>query len=253
MTKTIKYKIMRKILLAALALTVVAPYIMAQGILDSLEVVYDKIMEGESVEQVTVKQDSQPQQHRILLFGDSMLDGVGRRFNDYAAANGHTLFTSIWYGSTTKSWAYTTELPRLMKKVDPTFVIVCLGTNDLGYHDITSRSEAVQEIMREIGNVPFVWIGPVTLRNISRDPGIVNMIRQNVGTTRFYDSYDLRISRGPDGIHPTFQAAALWVDGIAHWMSSPEPDYPIKMDVPRASVPFKNYETHRTSYKGKKK
>ncbi len=244
---------MRKILLAALALTVVAPYIMAQGILDSLEVVYDKIMEGESVEQVTVKQDSQPQQHRILLFGDSMLDGVGRRFNDYAAANGHTLFTSIWYGSTTKSWAYTTELPRLMKKVDPTFVIVCLGTNDLGYHDITSRSEAVQEIMREIGNVPFVWIGPVTLRSISRDPGIVNMIRQNVGTTRFYDSYDLRISRGPDGIHPTFQAAALWVDGIAHWMSSPETDYPIKMDVPRASVPFKNYETHRTSYKGKKK
>ena len=244
---------MRKIILAALALTVVAPYIMAQGILDSLEVVYDKIMEGESVEQVTVKQDSQPQQHRILLFGDSMLDGVGRRFNDYAAANGHTLFTSIWYGSTTKSWAYTTELPRLMKKVDPTFVIVCLGTNDLGYHDITSRSEAVQEIMREIGNVPFVWIGPVTLRSISRDPGIVNMIRQNVGTTRFYDSYDLRISRGPDGIHPTFQAAALWVDGIAHWMSSPETDYPIKMDVPRASVPFKNYETHRTSYKGKKK
>ncbi len=244
---------MRKILLAALALTVVAPYIMAQGILDSLEVVYDKIMEGESVEQVTVKQDSQPQQHRILLIGDSMLDGVGRRFNDYAAANGHTLFTSIWYGSTTKSWAYTTELPRLMKKVDPTFVIVCLGTNDLGYHDITARSEAVQEIMREIGNVPFVWIGPVTLRSISRDPGIVNMIRQNVGTTRFYDSYDLRISRGPDGIHPTFQAAALWVDGIAHWMSSPETDYPIKMDVPRASVPFKNYETHRTSYKGKKK
>lgn len=244
---------MRKILLAALALTAVAPYIMAQGILDSLEVVYDKIMEGESVEQVTVKQDNQPQQHRILLIGDSMLDGVGRRFNDYAAANGHTLFTSIWYGSTTKSWAYTTELPRLMKKVDPTFVIVCLGTNDLGYHDITSRSEAVQEIMREIGNVPFVWIGPVTLRNISRDPGIVNMIRQNVGTTRFYDSYDLRISRGPDGIHPTFQAAALWVDGIAHWMSSPETDYPIKMDVPHASVPFKNYETHRTSYKGKKK
>ena len=244
---------MRKIILAALALTVVAPYIMAQGILDSLEVVYDKIMEGDNVEEVNVKQDSQPQQHRILLIGDSMLDGVGRRFNDYAAANGHTLFTSIWYGSTTKSWAYTTELPRLMKKVDPTFVIVCLGTNDLGYHDITSRSEAVQEIIREIGNVPFVWIGPVTLRNISRDPGIVNMIRQNVGTTRFYDSYDLRISRGPDGIHPTFQAAALWVDGIAHWMSSPETDYPIKMDVPRASVPFKNYETHRTSYKGKKK
>ena len=51
---------MRKILLAALALTVVAPYIMAQGILDSLEVVYDKIMQGDSVEQVNVKQDDNP-------------------------------------------------------------------------------------------------------------------------------------------------------------------------------------------------
>lgn len=244
---------MRKIILATLALISVAPYIMAQGILDSLEVVYDKILQGDTVNQVETRQENTPQQHRILLIGDSMLDGVGRRFNDYAAANGHTLFTSIWYGSTTKSWAYTTELPRLMKKVDPTFVIVCLGTNDLGYHDISARSEAVREIIHEIGDVPFVWIGPVTLRNIKNDPGIVNMIRQNVGATRFYDSYDLRISRGPDGIHPTFQAAAKWVDGIAHWMSSPETEYPIHLDAPAQSVPFKNYETHRTSYKGKKK
>jgi hypothetical protein len=51
---------MRKILLSVLALTLIAPYVMAQGILDSLEVVYDKILQGDSVEQVTVKEDNNP-------------------------------------------------------------------------------------------------------------------------------------------------------------------------------------------------
>ena len=225
----------------------------AQGVLDSIEVVYDQLINGSEVESVAPKQDTSNVHHRILLIGDSMLDGVGRRFNDYAQANGHTLYTSIWYGSTTKNWAHTTELSRLLKKVNPTYVIVCLGTNDLGYNDISARAEAVQEIMREIGDIPFVWIGPVSLRNIKRDPGIVNMIRQNVGADRFYDSYNLRISRGADGIHPTFPAAAIWVDGVARWMNSPETASPIKLDVPAASVPFKNYETHKSSYKGTKK
>lgn len=225
----------------------------AQGVLDSIEVVYDQLINGSEVESVAPKQDTSNVHHRILLIGDSMLDGVGRRFNDYAQANGHTLYTSIWYGSTTKNWAHTTELGRLLKKVNPTYVIVCLGTNDLGYNDISARAEAVQEIMREIGDIPFVWIGPVSLRNIKRDPGIVNMIRQNVGADRFYDSYNLRISRGADGIHPTFPAAAIWVDGVARWMNSPETASPIKLDVPATSVPFKNYETHKSSYKGTKK
>ncbi len=244
---------MKKTILAAMALTMTGLHTPAQDILDSIEVVYNKVLQGETIQNVETDPDNTTSNHHILLFGDSMLDGVGRRMNDYANQNGHTLFTSIWYGSTTKSWAYTTELRRLINKVNPTFIIVCLGTNDLGYHDISARSEAVKEIMHEIGDIPFVWIGPVTLRTISRDPGIVNMIRQNVGADRFYDSYNLRISRAADGIHPTFDAAARWVDGIAKWMSGPETACPIRMDRPSVSVPFKNYETHKTSYKGTKK
>ena len=237
---------MKKIVLSLIALMTIVPALWAQDIIDSIV--------GALTENVPVVEETKDtSHHRILLIGDSMLDGVGRRFNDYASANGHTLYTSIWYGSTTKSWAYTTELPRLLQKVDPTFVIVCLGTNDLGYHDISARSEAVKEIMREIGDRPFIWIGPVQLRTISRDPGIAAMIRQNVGASRFYDSYNLRISRAADGIHPTFAAAAHWVDGIAQWMSGPETAHPIIMNTPAKSVPFKNFETHKTSYKGTKK
>lgn len=240
---------MRKIVLSLMALVAIAPALWAQDILDSIVGAYSAITSTAPA----TEEAKDTTHHRILLFGDSMLDGVGRRFNDYASANGHTLYTSIWYGSTTKNWAYTTELPRLMEKVDPTFVIVCLGTNDLGYHDISARAEAVQEIMRVIGDRPFIWIGPVSLRTISRDPGIASMIRQNVGASRFYDSYNLRISRAADGIHPTFAAAAHWVDGIAQWMSGPETAHPIVMNTPAKSVPFKNFETHKTSYKGTKK
>ena len=239
--------------MARVTMATIALNTTAQGVLDSIEVVYDQLINGAETESAAPKDNPTNTHHRILLIGDSMLDGVGRRFNDYAHANGHTLYTSIWYGSTTKNWAHTTELPRLIQKVHPTYVIVCLGTNDLGYNDISARAEAVQEIMREIGDIPFVWIGPVSLRNIKRDPGIVNMIRQNVGADRFYDSYNLRISRGADGIHPTFAAAAVWVDGVARWMNSAETATPIKLDVPASSVPFKDYETHRSSYKGKKK
>ena len=244
---------MKRQIMAMVTMATIALNTTAQGVLDSIEVVYDQLINGAETESAAPKDNPTNTHHRILLIGDSMLDGVGRRFNDYAHANGHTLYTSIWYGSTTKNWAHTTELPRLIQKVHPTYVIVCLGTNDLGYNDISARAEAVQEIMREIGDIPFVWIGPVSLRNIKRDPGIVNMIRQNVGADRFYDSYNLRISRGADGIHPTFAAAAVWVDGVARWMNSAETATPIKLDVPASSVPFKDYETHRSSYKGKKK
>ena len=176
-----------------------------------------------------VKVDERPQ--RILLFGDSMLDGVGRRFQDYADQNGHTLFTSIWYGSTTHQWARTTELDRLMDKVKPTFVIISLGTNDLGYHDLQARSESVKEILRVVGD----------------------MLRNTIGESRFYDSYYERLARLSDNIHPTFPASAVWVDKVVDWMNRPDAPHIIKMSRPEQKSKFRNYETHKPSYKGRSK
>ena len=198
--------------------------------------------------------DNDSTSQRVLIFGDSMLDGVSRRFADYAQENGFSLYSSVWYGATVNDWAYTTELPRLMKKVRPTFVIVSLGTNDLGYHDISKRAEAVREIMREIGDVPFVWIGPVSLKVIKKDPGIAAMIRDNVGADRFYDSYHLNMARFPDGIHPTFNASAVWVDGVAQWMSSTATRHSFVMNKPKAKVRlFKHDERRTKKYKGTRK
>ena len=178
--------------------------------------------------------------HRILLFGDSMLDGVGRRFYEYAQESGHYLFTSIWYGSTTHSWARTTELDRLMDQVKPTFVIISLGTNDLGYHDLKARSESVKEILRVVGDIPFVWIGPAKLPKLNKDFGVVG-------------SYNERLARLPDNVHPTFAASAAWVDKVVQWMNRPEAPYHIRLVYPTQKYTFKNYETHSPRYKGKQK
>lgn len=191
---------------------------------------------------------------RVLIFGDSTLDGVARRFADYARENGYSLYSSVWYGATVYDWAYTTELPKLIQKVHPTFVIISLGTNDLGYHDLAARAKAVQEIVKEVGDIPFVWIGPISLRSLKSDFGVPGMIRDNVGADRFYDSYHLKMARFPDGIHPTFEASAVWVDGVARWMSSNATRHPIMMNMPKAKGRlFKHNERHANKYKGTRK
>ena len=201
-----------------------------------------------------MRSDNDSTHHRVLIFGDSTLDGVARRFAGYALENGYSIYSSVWYGATVKDWAYTTELHKLMQKVHPTFVVVSLGTNDLGYNDISARAEAVREILREIGNVPFVWIGPISLKAVKKDFGIVNMIRDNVGANHFYNSYNLKLSRLPDGIHPTFQASASWVDGVARWMNSSDSICPLPMARPKTvAKQFKHNERHTRKYKGVRK
>ena len=242
------------ILLALMAMCFATIEGYSQEILDSLEIIYNKVINGEEIQTVaTETEKNESGSQSILVIGDSTLDGVGRRFNDYASFNGHTIFTSIWYGATTKDWAYTTELPRLLKKVKPTFVIISLGTNDIGYHDIAARTAAVKEIIREIGDIPFIWIGPISLRSVPDGTKVVNAIRDAVGEHLFFDSYHRKMARFPDGIHPTFEASARWVDDVVKWMNRPEATHHITMNYPKASVPFKNYETHKNSYKGKKK
>ena len=226
-----------------------------QELLDSLDMIVDQIIEGDVIQNVKTedKKVNDNGTQRILVIGDSTLDGIGRRFNDYASFNGHTIFTSIWYGATTKDWAYTTELDRLLKKVDPTFIVISLGTNDLGYYDFKARAQAVQEILRVIDGIPYIWIGPISLRSVADGSKIVNTIRETVGESNFFDSYHRKMVRFPDGIHPTFEASALWVDDVVKWMSRPEASHHIRLKTPPKSVPFKNYETHRCGYKGRKK
>lgn len=177
----------------------------------------------------TAREHPDTTKQRILFFGDSMLEGLNRRLNDYAEQNGHELHTVVWYSSTSQIWAETDTLKHFLNKVDPTYVIVCLCANELFVKDLDQRDRYVKTILNRIGKIPYVWIGPP---NWKEDTGINDVIERNVGHDRFFDSRHLNLERGRDHAHPTFSAAAVWADTIASWLRSPNTERPIRLDVP---------------------
>ena len=165
----------------------------------------------------------------ILFFGDSMLEGLGRRFGDYAGFNGHVLHNVIWYSSSSKQWGTTRTLEHFIELYHPTFIVVCLCSNELFVRDLDKRNQYIQTLVQKIGDIPFVWISPP---NWKKDTGINTLIVKNVGKERYFDSTHLTLERISDHAHPTMKAAAEWFDLVAKWMSSNETAHPIVMRTP---------------------
>ena len=115
--------------------------------------------------------DTMPQ--RILFIGDSMLEGLARRFYDYAAKNGHDLHTVLWYSSNSERWAKTRTLDYYLEHVKPTYVVICLCSNELFVRDMDNRDQYIKTILSKIGNVPYVWISPPNWKD---DTGINEVI-----------------------------------------------------------------------------
>ena len=165
----------------------------------------------------------------FLFIGDSMLEGLSRRFDDYAGYNGHTLHTVIWYSSSSEKWGTTHTLEHFISKYHPTFIVVCLCSNELFVHDLDKRDQYIQSIVKKIGNIPFIWISPP---NWKEDTGINELIIKNVGKNRYFDSTHLTLERRKDHAHPTSKAAAEWFDLVAKWMSGKETAHPVIMQTP---------------------
>lgn len=167
--------------------------------------------------------------HRILFFGDSMVEGLLRRMNCYAFANGHEMTNVVWYSSTTELWAKTDTLRYFLDKVKPTFVMISLGANEQLIKNPSERETYIHQILKELGATPFVWIGVPAWRE---DTGINDLTQQVVGKSRYFDSRGLTLQRGRDHMHPTFNAASLWMDTVAVWMASSATAHPIRLNKP---------------------
>ena len=166
---------------------------------------------------------------RILFIGDSMAEGLVRRMADYAQENEHSLSRIIWYNSTTKLWASSDTLQYFIQKYQPTFFMVCLGGNEQFLKDLSKREEYIHKIIGTFGETPFVWIGVPAWK---KDTGFNALVQKCVGENRYFDSKRLTLKRGSDRIHPTFEAASLWMDSIASWMQGSNVQHPIKMRKP---------------------
>lgn len=165
----------------------------------------------------------------ILLIGDSMLEGLGPRLAAYAEHNGHTLYTVMWYSSTSEKWGKSDKLRRYIAKIEPTFIVVCLGANELLVKDIESKREKyVRQILADIDTIPFLWIGPPNWRE---DTGINRLISKSTPQGTFFLSNGMSFERAKDGAHPTRNSAAEWLDSVIRWMPA-NALHPIRLDVP---------------------
>ncbi|MCX7696950.1 MAG: SGNH/GDSL hydrolase family protein [Bacteroidales bacterium] len=152
---------------------------------------------------------------RFLLIGDSMIEFFRLRFNDYCRHNGHKMFTVIWFSSQTYWFGTTDTLKFFIEKYKPTYVLLSLGANELFVPNIKSRQKYIEHILKQIGNIPFVWIGPP---NWKEDTGINDLIVENVGPRRFFPSKNLTYTRAKDGAHPDKPSAFKWADSVAYFL-----------------------------------
>lgn len=187
----------------------------------------------------------------VLLIGDSMVGGLGARFNDYAVKNDFEFHSIVWNGSTTRDWAIASDLQYQIERLHPTYILISLGTNDLGYRDYGRREEAVRTILSRVGDIPYTWIGPLPWNKV-KDRTIVDVIRGCTGEERFFDSSFTACSR-VDGVHPTRQGAAGWADAIAEWMSRTQAlGNILELEKPDYTTRFRHDELHPTSYRGRR-
>lgn len=169
---------------------------------------------------------------RILLFGDSMVEGLGKRLRNYAAENNHECLNVIWYSSTTKIWAETDTLEHFKRTFNPTYIMISLGGNELFVRDLDKREEYIKQIIQKFGDIPYIWIGPP---NWKEDTGITALMEKHAKPHRYYPSKKLKFDRMSDGAHPTMNSAAKWMDSVAVWIQK-DTHYRINMDFPQSNA-----------------
>ncbi len=199
--------------------------------------------------------DESPQ--RFLFVGDSMVEPIAHYFWNYAKENGHELFTVTWYGSSSYSWGGTRTLEHFMEETKPTFIVLCMGSNELTLKDMNTIHRNVQRVLEKVGDVPFVWIGPPSYtennpNGIKRwvDKGYNDQLIKEVGADRFFDSRDMQMDRSRDGLHPTMKGAVVWMDQLAQWMSSELTRHPVVLNPPTQKSAIQNLTVMQTKDKG---
>jgi lysophospholipase L1-like esterase len=130
-------------------------------------------------------------------------------------AQGYALYSVIWPSSNLVWWGRSDTLAAFIRRLKPTYVLLCIGSNELFIPGIKRRRPYVERILSQVGSLPFVWIGPP---NWKEDTGINAMLQEVAGPGRFFDSRRLTYERLEDGAHPTPTSAYRWADSIAAFL-----------------------------------
>lgn len=158
--------------------------------------------------------------HKILFIGDSMTGWLAERFNAYGKMNGFEVDAVIWDGSTIKKWGSSSRLAEIVKAQKPDAVFICLGLNELFERNpSTTLSVPVRNIIRALGGLPYVWIGPPSWPGKSGGTQLNQYLEHTLGASHYFNSSGLKLQRqSATNPHPSRQGIAQWVDHIMAWL-----------------------------------
>ena len=125
--------------------------------------------------------------------------------------------------------------------------MLCLGSNELFINDLDAREANIKAIVAKLGNYPYVWISPASWNG---DTGIINLMKKHTKQGCFFDSRGLKLKRGPDRYHPTWKAAALWLNKVAAFMGSSKAACPVVLKTPKQHHKATNTKLLQPSFKG---
>lgn len=178
------------------------------------------------VEEEPLVPDSTAQ--RFLFIGDSMVEPLAYRFYDYCKESGDTMYAVTWYGSTTTAWSSTT-LDYYIKEARPTYLIFCMGSNELYSKNMKTINESLSRMLSKAGDLPCIFIGPP---NTKPDNGFNDEIAKVFGKKRYFNSQSIEMERRSDHLHPTTSGARVWMDEVAEWMTSGDCIHPVVLNKP---------------------
>jgi lysophospholipase L1-like esterase len=126
-------------------------------------------------------------------------------------------------GSRIDQWIDSAWMQSSLDQLDPTLVLVSLGTND-AYSDF-SAEQIVEHMRSLLARIPeeaeVVWIGvpglPATYGG--RSPKVETLEAIESEAPYYYESHELEIPRGPDGLHPTAFGYAGWAGALWDWLT----------------------------------
>jgi lysophospholipase L1-like esterase len=152
---------------------------------------------------------------KVLHVGDSMVGGsfgLTKAFEAKLVEEGASIVRHTKVSESLASFDKAPTLKDLIRTHDPDIIVITLGANDAIVPYPQAYARNVANITKRVGDRECWWIGPPSWKGA--DTGLVSVIRDNVGTCRFFDSTKLELERTTDGIHPNDRAAVKWADAF---------------------------------------
>jgi hypothetical protein len=156
---------------------------------------------------------------RVLHVGDSMVPLVGNYLRKVVWSKGRKYYIQSVASSSSLDWGQKRWLQDAMYKYDPDLVLISLGSNELFDPNPARRASAVRQLVEDTRGRTCMWIGPPLWK---KDTGFVDVVKQNLGHCRWFDSTALSLPRMEDGRHPTWTGGWRWANEVYRTLGGTE-------------------------------